>query len=107
MPTTVRLWQAPAEPFGIGRPAIVPTALPLQIALPRMTASTTSYRSFIVRIWRERDLERPEMMATNWQSEAECIQTGERRSFSNLDELLLFLRHQTEDRDTRVVPTRD
>lgn len=57
----------------------------------------TTYFSFIVRIWRERSLERPEIIATDWQGEVERIQTGECWRFENVDELLVFLRRQAED----------
>ena len=53
----------------------------------------TRYVSFLVRLWRETSPDLPEVV-TNWQGEAEHIQTGQRREFDSLDELLDFLRRQ-------------
>ena len=53
------------------------------------------YASFLIRLWRERGLERQGPSA-EWHSEVEHIQTGQRWSFDTLDELLDFLRRQAE-----------
>ena len=56
------------------------------------------YVSFMIRLWREKCPEPPETTA-DWQGEVEHIQTGRRWSFDTLDELLCFLRRQSEDPD--------
>ena len=58
------------------------------------TLSSSTYLSFILRIWRERDLERPDSPVGQWQGEVEHIQTGERVSFSSIDAVIEFLRDQ-------------
>lgn len=59
-----------------------------------MTSPT--YISFLVRLWRERSQETPAPPA-DWQSEVECIQTGQRWTFDTLEALLDFLRQQVEE----------
>ncbi len=66
--------------------------------------SLTTYLSFIVRIWRERSLDRPRIVAADWQSEIEHIQTGECWRFENVDEMLEFLRRQAKDPDHAARP---
>lgn len=58
------------------------------------TLPNSTYLSFILRIWRERDLERPDSPLGEWQGEVEHIQTGERRSFNSIDAVVDFLRAQ-------------
>ena len=60
-----------------------------------MTTSMT-YASFLVRLWREEQPASSEP-APDWQSELKHIQSGDRWTFSTLDELLGFLRRQAED----------
>jgi hypothetical protein len=59
----------------------------------RQVTYPTTYVSFLIRLWREKSLERPEEV-TDWQGEVEHIQTGRRWTFDTLDELLEFLRRQ-------------
>jgi hypothetical protein len=54
------------------------------------------YASFLVRLWRETAADARQLTA-DWQSEVEHIQTGERWSFSTLEELLEFLRRESEE----------
>jgi|Deesub1362B_J571_1020462.scaffolds.fasta_scaffold54737_1 hypothetical protein len=54
------------------------------------------YASFLIRLWRERTPGLPESVA-DWCSEVEHIQTGQRWTFSTLDELLDFLRRQAKN----------
>ena len=54
------------------------------------------YASFLIRIWREPETGPPEPSAA-WHSELEHIQTGERWHFDTLEDLLAFLRRQTEE----------
>lgn len=61
---------------------------------------STQYASFLVRLWREDDPERPGWFS-DWQGEAEHIQTGRRWTFARLDELLSFLRRLAEESRTR------
>jgi len=56
--------------------------------------TSAEYASFLVRLWREPDLEQPEAVA-NWQGEVEHIQSGRHRTFDTLDEALGFVRRQT------------
>jgi len=56
----------------------------------------TRYASFLVRLWREDDPQRPGRLG-DWQGEVEHIQTGRRWAFAGLDELVGFLRRQAED----------
>jgi hypothetical protein len=50
-----------------------------------------TYMSFLVRLWREPSQESA-VPPAGWNSEVECIQTGQRWTYSTLDELLDFLR---------------
>jgi hypothetical protein len=63
-----------------------------------VTASTTEYMSFMIRLWREQDPERPEV-AADWQGEVEHIQSGRHWRFGTLDEVLRFLRQQARNPD--------
>ena len=56
--------------------------------------ASAEYASFLVRLWREPDLEQPAVVA-GWQGEVEHIQSSQRRTFDTLDEALGFLRRQT------------
>ena len=62
----------------------------------RSLAAQIRYRSFLVRLWCELRLDSPEAAAA-WQSEVEQIQSGQRWTFGDLDELLNFLRLQAEE----------
>jgi len=62
-----------------------------------------TYLSFIVRIWRERSLDHPASVITDWQGEIEQIQTGERWQFVSMEELLRFLSCQTDQEETPIV----
>jgi hypothetical protein len=55
-----------------------------------------TYISFLVRLWREPGQETP-APPTDWHSEVECIQTGQRWTFTTLEELLDFLRRQAQE----------
>jgi hypothetical protein len=59
-------------------------------------SAPTRYASFLVRLWREEDPERPGRFG-DWQGEVEHIQSGRRWTFARLDELLGFLRRQAEE----------
>jgi len=61
--------------------------------------SPVAYHSFLVRLWREPDVEQP-APAFDWQSEIEHIQSGQRWTFATLDETLGFLRQQMLDSET-------
>ncbi len=54
-----------------------------------------TYVSFLVRLWRE-PAQKALAPATDWQSEIECIQTGQQWTYDTLDELLDFLRQQAQ-----------
>ena len=58
--------------------------------------TSIEYASFLIRVWREQNPERGEPTA-DWCGEVEHIQSGQRWTFSTLDELLGFLRRQTEN----------
>ncbi len=58
-------------------------------------ASPTIYASFLIRLWREHNLEQPESTVDCY-SEVEHIQSGQRWSFGSLDEMLNFLRQQAD-----------
>lgn len=62
------------------------------------------YTSFLIRLWRELN---PDLHAlpAEWQGEAEHIQSGQCWTFGTLDELLGFLRRQTEELSA-VIPVR-
>lgn len=53
------------------------------------------YASFLIRLWREAGVDATAPPA-DWHSEVEHIQTGRQWTFSTLDELLGFLRRQTD-----------
>jgi len=53
------------------------------------------YASFLIRFWQQMTVD-PLCPASGWHSEVERIQTGELWTFSSPDELLDFLRRQTE-----------
>ena len=53
------------------------------------------YASFLIRLWREAGADTA-VLLTDWCSEVEHIQTGQRWAFSTLDELLEFLRQELE-----------
>ena len=55
-----------------------------------------TYMSFLMRLWREPNREEAPTPPADWHSEIECIQTGQRWTFTTLDELLDFLRQQAE-----------
>lgn len=57
---------------------------------------TSTYLSFLIRLWREEGLEQPKATGA-WDSEIEHIQSGRRWTFKTLNELLDFLRQYTED----------
>ena len=69
--------------------------------------TSIEYASFLIRVWREATpppsppelggTEGRRVEAPDWCGEVEHIQTGERWTFSTLDELLGFLRWQTEN----------
>ena len=67
------------------------------------------YASFLIRLWREAGADTMALLA-DWCSEVEHIQTGQRWTFSTLDELLEFLRQELEqpeysnDRLSKVLP---
>ena len=61
------------------------------------TLPSSTYLSFVLRIWRERDLESPNAFLGEWQAEVEHIQTGERRSFGSIDAVVDFLRDQVAE----------
>ena len=54
-----------------------------------------TYMSFLVRLWREPGQDSPALLA-DWHSEVERIQTGQRWTFTTLDELRAFLHRQVE-----------
>ena len=64
--------------------------------------SPATYHSFLVRLWREPDVKWA-ALASDWQSEIEHIQSGQRWSFATLDEMLDFLRQQMLDPISSIV----
>ncbi len=93
-------------------------------------ASPTIYASFLVRLWREHNLERcpelaegrypelaegrcPELAEGQPESTVDCcsevehIQSGQRWSFGSLDEMLDFLRQQAGALEVSSPPTPD
>jgi len=58
--------------------------------------AATRYLSFLVRMWREEDPNRPGRFG-EWQGEVEHIQSGRHWTFARLEELLDFLRRQTAE----------
>lgn len=61
-------------------------------------SDSTTYLSFLIRLWREPSTEQPDSLS-DWCGEIEHIQTGQRWKFTMLDELLDFLRQQAESLD--------
>jgi len=59
------------------------------------------YASFLIRFWNQTAVE-PPFPASDWHSEVERIQTGEVWTFSSPEELLDFLRQQTEKSEVLV-----
>ncbi len=74
-------------------------------------SSSTTYASFLVRLWYEPSSEQgsvcsggqaresatgPPGSVAGWHSEIEQIQSGQRWTFSTLEEMLDFLRRQAE-----------
>jgi hypothetical protein len=53
------------------------------------------YASFLLRLWSESSVS-ASVPAPDWHAEIEQIQSGERWTFGNLDELLEFLRQQAD-----------
>jgi hypothetical protein len=53
------------------------------------------YASFLIRLWREAGAD-TRVLLTDWCSEVEHIQTGQRWTFGTLDELFEFLRQELE-----------
>ncbi len=60
-------------------------------------ATTTTYASFLVRLWREPGSEESDR---GWRGEVEHIQSRERQAFAGLDELAGLLRRQAEEERT-------
>jgi hypothetical protein len=56
---------------------------------------SATYVSFVVRLWRELGQATPEPL-TDWYSEVECLQTGQRWTYHTLEALLDFLRQQLQ-----------
>lgn len=54
------------------------------------------YLSFLLRLWRVGGEEE-----AGWRASLESAQTGERKSFASLDELIVFLQEQTRVQHTR------
>ncbi|MGD8969222.1 MAG: hypothetical protein PVI07_17090 [Anaerolineae bacterium] len=54
------------------------------------------YASLLIRLWREVAADTQDLTA-DWHSEVEHIQTGQRWEFGSLEELLNFLRQESED----------
>jgi hypothetical protein len=65
---------------------------------PEQMSEPATYISFLVRLWREPGQESA-APPDDWHSEVECIQTGQRWTFTTLDELLDFLRWWVEQRE--------
>lgn len=57
-----------------------------------MSEKAETYFSYLLRLWRE---ERNDEQI--WRASLESAQTGERRNFATLDELITFLREQTNE----------
>jgi hypothetical protein len=55
-----------------------------------MTENNADYVSYLLRVWRDSDTE------SIWRVSLECAHTGERWGFAGLNELLTFLRAQTD-----------
>jgi len=48
------------------------------------------YRSYLLRLWRATGEE-----SFTWRGTLECVATGERRGFADLEDLFVYLREQT------------
>lgn len=57
-------------------------------------STSVQYASFLIRLWRE---DSPGDTSPEWRGEVEHIQSGQRCTFSTLDEMLGFLRQLAED----------
>lgn len=55
-----------------------------------MTQDKANYLSYLVRLWRDSDTENV------WRVSLECAHAGDRCGFAGLDDLLEFLRQQTD-----------
>jgi len=55
-----------------------------------MTHDRTTYRAYLLRVWRTPD--------AHWRASLEDSHTGERRAFATLEQLVAFLEQETEDR---------
>jgi hypothetical protein len=75
------------------QPQEVDSAMQEEIPVPVL------YTSYLLRLWRE---ERAEAVA--WHSQVDHIQSGRRWSFDTLEQLLDFLRGQTEHQAARDPP---
>jgi hypothetical protein len=56
------------------------------------------YLSYLLRLWRENDQDRPQ-----WRASLESTQDSERQSFASLDDLLTFLRQETGNQSTSTI----
>jgi len=56
------------------------------------------YLSYLLRLWRENDQDRPQ-----WRASLESTQDSERQSFASLDDLLTFLRQETSNQSTSTI----
>lgn len=65
-------------------------------------STSIEYASFLVRLWRAPVLEGER--ARSWHGEVEHIQSGRRWTFDTLNEVLTFLRQQTENPDVLRPP---
>jgi len=52
-----------------------------------------AYVSFLIRLWREDDLD-PTAPAAEWKAQVEHIQSGRQWTFRTVEEMLAFLRRQ-------------
>ena len=57
---------------------------------------SVEYASFLIRLWREVSADATASL-TDWCSEVEHIQSGQRWTFGSLDELLDFVRQKAEE----------
>ena len=55
-----------------------------------MKKEETHYLSYLLRLWRDSDIENV------WRASVESARTGERQGFAGLDDLFGFLREQTD-----------
>jgi hypothetical protein len=69
---------------------------------------TTRYRSYLLRCWEARgELPAPPGV---WRFSLECVQTGEKRGFASLEDLVAWLQGQLErkrDVPAQIVPGTD